>query len=327
MKNIHWLIPRKINNSDLVVNDGLASIRLRCALFNNQIFNQYKINYNEKITNLNNVDFLFVGKFVSKREDLFNLWSEYISEYRKKNKPIFFDYTDHHFQKKNIVTEFYEKNINRNDYIVVSSAKLKEHIAKQFTNLILIEDPYEVDIMTPENNNNNTFLFFGNAINLKYLVSILSKWDDKKEYTLIILSSLNGLRDLVESHFRNIKILKNLKIRLVPWSIENLKAIAKSVSGIIIPGDVNDNLKNGVSHNRLITSFALGLPVAATKYNSYLEFENFFADIDNQDAFRSFLQNPLQYSNKITKVQEKIKQYSKENLARKWFELIDNLKK
>jgi len=95
-----------------------------------------------------------------------------------------------------------------------------------------------------------------------------------------------------------------------------------NVSGIIIPGDINDETKNGVSHNRLITAFALGLPVAATRYESYLEFDHQFVDIDNQTEFENFLQNPSLYSSRAEMAQKKVKNYTKEMIAKKWLNLI-----
>ena len=95
-----------------------------------------------------------------------------------------------------------------------------------------------------------------------------------------------------------------------------------NVSGVIIPGDINDDKKNGVSHNRLITAFALGLPVAATRYESYLGFDHQFADIDNKSEFKNFLKNPSLYSSRVEMAQKRVKNYTKENIAKKWLNLI-----
>ena len=100
-----------------------------------------------------------------------------------------------------------------------------------------------------------------------------------------------------------------------------LKA-SENVSGIIIPGDIHDERKNGVSHNRLITSFALGLPVAATKYDSYLEFDNQFADIDNKTEFENFLSKPFLYSSRVEMAQKKVKSYTRDKISQKWLDLI-----
>ena len=91
--------------------------------------------------------------------------------------------------------------------------------------------------------------------------------------------------DEIRNQSQHISKPPNLNIRFQLWSIENMLKASAHVSGVIIPGDISDDRKNGVSHNRLITAFALGLPVAATRYQSYLEFDHQFVDIDNQTEF------------------------------------------
>ena len=83
MKIIHWLVPHKLKNSDDISYSNLASIRLRAGLFNQPIFKTYKVNFNESISNSNEIDFLFVGKFAADREDLFDKWHDYIENHRK----------------------------------------------------------------------------------------------------------------------------------------------------------------------------------------------------------------------------------------------------
>jgi len=97
---------------------------------------------------------------------------------------------------------------------------------------------------------------------------------------------------------------------------------ADIVSGVIIPGDLEDDTKNGVANIRLITAFALGLPVAATKYNSYLEFENQFVNIDNQNEFNLFLENPSIFSGRVEVAQKKLIPYTKEHIGLRWLDLI-----
>ena len=128
--------------------------------------------------------------------------------------------------------------------------------------------------------------------------------------------------DEIRNQSQHISKPSNLNIQFQLWSIENMLKASTNVSGIIIPGDISDDRKNGVSHNRLITAFALGLPVAATRYQSYLEFDHQFVDIDNQTEFENFLQNPSLYSSRVEMAQKKVKNYTQENIAKKWFNLI-----
>ena len=321
MKNIHWLVPYKMNQPDDIVKKNIASIRIRTGLFTLPIFKSYRITIDESISNINDINFLFIGKFPGNRKDLFEKWSGYINSQRDKGKIIYFDYTDSHLLHETLAGKFYSEVLKENDRIITSSETLKIHLISKFKNICIIEDPIEIDIQKIKCNQNNYFLFFGHHTNLKYLFKLIPNWDSSKEYNLIIQTSEIGL-EIIQEQSRLIKKPTNLNIQLQHWSIPNMLKAAELASGIIIPGDITDNKKNGVSHNRLITAFALGLPVAATKYKSYLEFDNQFADIDNHDEFKNFLLNPNLYSSRVKIAQNKVKNFTKETLARKWLKLL-----
>jgi len=321
MKNIHWLVPYKINQLDDIFKQNIASIRIRAGLFTHPIFKSFSITMDESIPNIGNIDFLFIGAFPGDRKDLFDKWSGYIRSQREKGKFIYFDYKDNHLPYETLAGKFYRAVLKENDQIITSSETLKSHLISKFKNVSIIEDPIEIEIQKIKYNQNNDFLFFGHQTNLKYLFNLIPNWDSSKEYNLIIQTSEIGL-EIIQEQSRFIKKPTNLNIQLQHWSIPNMLKAAESVSGIIIPGDITDNRKNGVSHNRLITAFALGLPVAATRYKSYLEFDNQFADIDNHDEFKNFLLNPNLYSSRVKIAQNKVKNFTKETLAPKWLKLL-----
>ena len=321
MKNIHWLVPFKTNHNQEVLNSNLASIRLRSGLFYHPIFKDYNVTFCENINVISDLDYLFVGKIGANREDLIELWVDYINLFREKNADIFFDYTDHHLGQKNIIGDFFKKAIRSHDHIITSSNKLKSHLIDSYKKITVIEDPIEINLQKISRNNNSTFLFYGHPTNLNFLFNLIPTWDNSKEYTLIIQTSEVGLK-IIQEQSKFIKKPNNLNIALQYWSVENMLKVSHNVSGVIIPGDISDERKNGVSHNRLITAFALGLPVAATRYESYLEFDHQFVDIDNISEFKNFLQNPSLYSSRVEIAQRKVKNYTQENIARKWLNLI-----
>jgi len=321
MKNIHWLVPYKINHNQDISNKNLASIRLRAGLFNLPCFNDFTVSFNENIYNIDEIDYLFVGKFAGNREDLVNTWVEIINLHRDNGKKIFFDYTDHHLDKETLAGQFYRESLNSNDQIITSSEKLKNHLSPNFKNITIIEDPIEIQIEKVKKSKESSFLFFGHHTNLKYLFNLINNWNSKIQSNLIIQTSEEGM-DAIRNQSQHISKPPNLNIQFQLWSIENMLKASTNVSGIIIPGDISDDRKNGVSHNRLITAFALGLPVAATRYQSYLEFDNQFVDIDNKSEFENFLQNPSLYSSRVEMAQKKVKNYTQENIAKKWFNLI-----
>ena len=321
MKSIHWLVPYKINHNQDISNKNLASIRLRAGLFNLSSFNDFTVSFNENISDIDEIDYLFVGKFAGNREDLVNTWVEIINLHRDNGEKIFFDYTDHHLDKETLAGQFYRASLNSNDQIITSSEKLKNHLSPNFKNITIIEDPIEIQIEKVKKSKESSFLFFGNHTNLKYLFNLINNWNSKIQSNLIIQTSEEGM-DEIRNQSQHISKPSNLNIQFQLWSIENMLKASTNVSGIIIPGDISDDRKNGVSHNRLITAFALGLPVAATRYQSYLEFDHQFVDIDNQTEFENFLQNPSLYSSRVEMAQKKVKNYTQENIAKKWFNLI-----
>lgn len=321
MKSIHWLVPYQINHNQDISNKNIASIRLRAGLFNLQTFNNFNVSFNENISDINEIDYLFVGKLAVNREDLFNTWIEIINFHRDNGKKIFFDYTDHHLDREILAGQFYRASLNPNDQIITSSEKLKSHLNSNFKNITIIEDPIEIEIQKVKKSKESSFLFFGHHTNLKYLFNLINNWNSKIQSNLIIQTSEEGV-NVIRNQSQQISKPPNLNIQFQLWSVENMLKASHNVSGVIIPGDISDERKNGVSHNRLITAFALGLPVAATRYQSYLEFDHQFVDIDNKNEFEKFLQNPSLYSSRVVMAQKKVKSYTQENIAKKWLNLI-----
>jgi len=323
MKNIHWLLPCKVNHNDEILKSMRASVRLRSGLFNFPLFKDYSITFSENINNIDNIDYLFVGKIDPDKQYLIDIWINYINSFRDKNPNIFFDYTDHHLSQETLTGQFYRKSLKPNDQIITSSEKLKNYLTADYKNVTIIEDPIEIEIQKVKKNKTTSFLFFGHETNLKFLLNLIPTWDKSREYTLLILTSNFGLKLIQEqSTFILANKPNNLNLQLHRWSIPNMLYASKNVSGIVIPGDKNDEKKNGVSHNRLITAFALGLPVAATRYQSYLKFDHQFVDIDDKSEFENFLKNPSLYSSHVEMAQKKVKNYTKENIAKKWLNLI-----
>lgn len=321
MKNIHWLVPYKINHNQEISNKNLASIRLRAGLFNLPCFNDFNVSFNENISDINEIDYLFIGKFAGNREDLLNTWIEIINLHRENGRKIIFDYTDHHLTNDSLAGKFYRASLKPTDQIITSSKILKNHLAANYKNITIIEDPIEIEIQKVKKTKDSSFLFFGHHTNLKYLFNLIKNWNPKIQSNLMIQTSEQGMNE-IKIQSQNISKPPNLNIQFQLWSIDNMLKASKNVSGVIIPGDKDDERKNGVSHNRLITAFALGLPVAATRYESYLEFDHQFVDIDDKSEFNNFIKNPSIYSSRVEIAQKKVKLYTSENIAKKWLNLI-----
>jgi len=130
-----------------------------------------------------------------------------------------------------------------------------------------------------------------------------------------------SLQKFLISSLNKLNLSPNIQIKLFYWSLENMLKIKDSISGILIPGDTK-SIKKNVSNNRLITSFALGCPVAATHYDSYLEYKKYFCNIDDEDEFNYFVEDNSFYRKKVSEAQTIIEDYSVHKIASKWLDII-----
>ena len=319
MINIHWL--------SAVTNFSIsAGIRLRAQLFYSEELKKL-INFSIGHTISANPDLIIVGKPGRNNYELQEQWIKVLE--RNQDKIIILDYIDHYIDNQihdnEKYSSFYKRAIELVTCVVCSSSKLKDNLSK-FTKkkIYIIEDPYEVEINTSfQKRNTGNFFWFGSQNNLKYLFNLIQKTSFETKINLLIQTDNKGL-NLCSQNYEKLK-KKNISLFFDRWSLNNMTRIIPDISGILIPGNVDDQMKNGVSSNRLLTSFALGRPVSATSYDSYQEFYDYFSDIDDYDKFNFFLKNPLDFNTMIIESQKKIKKYSKENLSKKWRELIIKL--
>jgi len=319
MINVHWL--SGVTNFSIS-----AGIRLRAQLF---YLDELKklINFSIGHTISPNPDLIIVGKPGRNNYELQEQWIKVLE--KNQNKIIILDYLDHYIDNQihdnEKYSSFYKRAIKLVNCIVCSSSKLKANLSR-FTEkkIYIIEDPYEVEINTSlQERNTGNFFWFGSQNNLKYLFTLIQKTSFETKINLLIQTDNKGL-NLCSQNYEKFK-KKNISLFFDRWSLNNMTRIIPDISGILIPGNVDDQMKNGVSSNRLLTSFALGRPVSATSYDSYQEFYDYFSDIDDYDKFNFFLKNPLYFNSMIIESQKKIKKYSKKNLSKKWRELIIKL--
>ena len=322
MKNIHWLTPENWESKKKISNYPLASVRLRMAMFLHPTFRKYRVTFSESF-NIKEVDYLFLAKMGANRISYTNQFVNLINQSVENNKKVFIDYTDHHLGNSNSeMYDFYKKIINKNINVTVSSNLLREEIKNYCKEVFLIEDPYEIDIQKVTKNNNRTFLWFGHPTNTSFLFKFISNWKPNFLCHLYIMTSPQGLNHAA-SELNKINLSKNIQIKLFYWSLENMIKIKDSISGILIPGDTK-SIKKNVSNNRLITSFALGCPVAATHYDSYLEYKKYFCNIDDEDEFNCFVEDNSFYKKKVSEAQFLIKNYSTNEIAKKWLKIIND---
>jgi len=303
MRHIHWLLPFAPNQDVSQVH--LASARLRAGLFK-QLPN-YNVTFGYDV---NNCDILIVGKIGVNVVDLTELWTSII----KRHKNVIFDFTDDHINNVTPLTKFYRSVIKKDSKIVVSSQKMKENL-QGYDNVQVIEDPYELDIQTVRKPNNR-FLWYGHPTNLKYLYKLIQELQPRNPITLEVMTSQNAI-PLINDALKKININLNINLDIHPWSIHEM--YITHASAVLIPGDVNDIRKSGVSSNRLLTAFAMGCAVCATPYDSYKEFSDYFCDMDKVN---DFVNDYEPYLEKTREAQKLITKYSEEEMLMKWIELL-----
>lgn len=318
MKHLHWLIseigePRKSH---------LASIRLRSApsiLAAKTL--RWRVAYGENI--LGSPSILLIGKIgANSIEARQILWLEQIRN-AKKTAKVFLDYTDHHLGFNSPMTNFYKAVMNEIDVCVVPSESMANLLSSGWSGPIqVIEDPLEIKNSPPKllASKPITLLWFGHSSNIGSLIKFLATDFHVGDYIrLIVLSNETGL-----NYFTNSNIISNAKIELnlALWSLENMVEAAAISDVCIIPGDLSDAKKIGVSSNRLITALALGLPTAADCLPSYREFQNYYCDLRGV-GFREILRNPLKFSSMVTEAQVDLSdRFSMAKIQQDWKDLF-----
>lgn len=317
-KKVHWLISETFKNPIDLLSSNLASIRLRAGIFFHPCFESFNITFGDNLDLARDADFLFVSKIGANKIQYTDSWVKLIANHKK----YFIDYTDDHLNSDSNLTFFYKSIFKFDSKIITSSNLLKEKLlTANYKNISLIEDPYEIEKQAITTNNNLKFLWFGHESNKKYLYKFFDNLNSKDNLEFFILCSYNQI-EIMKIELSKIKNLKNYNFYIDEWSPWNMIEISKKVSGILIPGDIKDKRKNGVSNNRLITSIALGLPVAASYYDSYIEFKDYFCNIDSETDLDFFIKDTGRYRDKLRSAQSLIDKFSFDAIAKKWLNLL-----
>ncbi len=323
MPSIYWLIPL---NSDLGVppsSSNIASIRLRSAVCIDALkAASLSVNYGESIPL--GVRKIIIGKIGA--HDISNRtasWLNQISRAKDVGAKIFLDYTDHHLGFESPMRDFYRKVLPLVDHCISSSEYISFLLQEQFSGPItVIEDAVEIASIKPKEylcTQPTTALWFGHSTNIHYLIDFINSSQFLLNgNNLIVLSNEAGLGIFSETTLR---INSPAQIKLGLWSPDVMLQAAMVSDFCIIPSNLSDSRKLGVSSNRLITAFALGLPTAADHLPSYQKYSDYYVDIRSPQFF-NLAENPLLF-NQVTNAQSKLlKQYSFEKIGSDWLTLL-----
>jgi len=322
MKNIHWLVPYDNQQFESIKNSNLASIRLRLSVLLNQ--QNHKITCGDSISG--NPDFIVIGKIGSlENSSRENLWLFQIAQKKENGSKIILDYTDNHLNFNSSMSSFYKKSLSFIDGAVASSSFLANELKQKTTVPVkVIPDAIEIKSIKPISKKTDqlNILWFGHASNINYLIKFIDNLKNiKNKIKIFILTNQQGLKILEQNMFN---LHTNLSIYAEIWSIESMISTSKICNLAIIPSDPNDLRKAGASSNRLITSFALGLPTAADIMHSYKEFNKYFTDIRSDKLF-DLMKDPDAFHCQVLEAQREIvPSFSSEVISQKWIDFFYN---
>lgn len=325
---VHWLTPGNYNSPNEILFSNLASVRMRIGLVAKYVSN-LNINFSAGDIVPVGVDVIVIGKIGSDcksgREEL---WYKQIIEATKLSKIIILDYTDHHMgNKKSPMFNFYASVINFSDYVIVPSAGMKDNIEGYYSGSVeIIEDPIEIEI----NYRNQIIkpvkpklLWFGHGSNAQYLIDYLNNGDlCDMSIDIYCLTNPYGINLISNSD-----AAKKNYINLIfsEWSLINMTESVKFCDACIIPSDVNSPFKSGASSNRLITAFALGLPVSASSLKSYIPYSDYYHDL-NSSSLSEFIGDIEFYHDCTIRSQKNIvPNYVQWNIFLKWKNLFEKM--
>jgi hypothetical protein len=322
---IHWLIPGNYSSAADLCRSNLASIRIRAGLVA-KFAHDIPIHFSAGDHINAKADVIVVGKIGGDcHNGRDNLWAQQLTEANQQSKKIILDYTDHHLGAiSSPMGAFYKNILPISDKAVVSSAGMLKLLTQFFDqDVSVIEDPIEVNTTPPNVSTVNaeiTLLWFGHATNIVFLVNYLrDNFLCDANFKLIVLSNEPGL-ELLASHQQRMR--STIKLDLAEWSLQSMISASKASHGCLIPSDLNDPRKSGASSNRLITAFALGLPVSADLLESYAPFSDYFHNI-RKTPLSAFIKQLALYSKNVKLAQETIVPIFREDaIAQKWKEFF-----
>ena len=314
---------KTVNLSELSLSE-LASNRMRLNLAKEAaLIKKYEIPQLNFYNEIEKVDFLLIGKFVSESgsksfydDDGTRLekWCKYIEFSKENNTKIILDYTDHLLIVQDDRAKFYNRILPYVDIVVTPSLKMKKNISSYYFGKVeIIEDPIEIEINNVKNDSYEQIdaLWFGHNVNLVYLLNFINKSNKINKLKIVTNKLINKDKSFIE------KLNKEIEFKFIEWELDFYKKNNLNCNICLIPSDISDEKKNGVSNNRLITAFALGLLPVATVVESYSEYRNNFINIDE---FQSYNSIGLQKFNEKLKANQNsiIEKYTKIKIIDKW---------
>jgi len=322
MQHVHWLSPYKFDDINQIRGANLASVRLRAgALLSALPPSSHRLTLGDQIPEESTL--CIAGKIgASDVQRRSSDWIDQIRRFRARGGKLILDYTDDHLGVETPMSGFYREAILHADLCVCSSRLLAKGLAEAYPGRIeVIPDAIEIAAISPKTVSHVpvTILWFGHASNLKYLVEFLPHLKRDQKLKLLILTNIEGIRILQSTP---LQIPPNLEVEGAEWGVTAMTQAARMCDLCIIPSDPGDRRKAGVSSNRLLTALALGLPTAAERLDSYLEYESMFTDI-RSGQLGALLANPPAFREQVLRAQDgPVQAHEMDRIGQKWIDML-----
>jgi hypothetical protein len=327
MHGAHWLVPFRFDAPDQLTTASAASTRLRagaCLSAVRKVGSGWQLTVGDAIADSAQV--CVVGKIgVSRVQDLGQRWLDDLVRLRDRGGIAVLDYTDNLLAYESTMTAHYRAMLPLVDAAVVSSSSMVSSLRQYFHGRIeVIADAVEVDVMLPRARRSETvtLLWFGQPLNLPYLLEALPFLSSSQMLKLLVMTDQNGQQWLTS---QQPKKPGNVSVEIGPWNPSAMRHAATLCDVCIIPSNPADPKKRHVSTNRLVTALALGLPVGADPMPSYLDHREYFADLRGPD-FKNMLSDPTTWHERVVRAQrDVVPRYAMPVLGQQWLSLFDAL--
>jgi hypothetical protein len=274
-------------------------------------------------------DVIYVGKIGGNLVDSRgHLWLRYIKNLHASGCRVIIDYTDHYCGFDGVMTAFYKNVLPYADKLVTPSVAMSQLIRELWVgDVVEIPDPCEIDPQKPRLPGLPPWraLWFGSCTNIQYLIHFLEQSLNVTplRQLKVVTDSVGSrlLQEWVKLHRATISLPR---IDIFPWSLANLQDAAAGSDIVVIPSDVNDPRKAGVSENRLVTAIQLGLVPVASPMRSYLRFEKYFVRVSPIWPSVVVHRN-LSHLNELKKFNSIIDEFSRPAITRHWVTLLAQL--
>jgi len=314
--HIHWLAPQPFENIHALYATPLASLRLRAGALLSALPQGALLTAGPHIPAEAKV--CVIGKIGV--GDLAQRQAQWLAEIQAFQGQVVLDFTDDHVSSHSSMSAFYMQALQHTDWAVCASTLLKERLALVYPGPVhVMADAIECPIIQPKDKPHPLqVLWFGHTTNLPALIDFLPSID--QPLTLHILTNVSGVQQI-----KSLQAPAHLQLVAELWSPQAMVKTALLCHACIIPVEIDNRKKAGVSSNRLLTALALGLPTCADKVDSYLPFKDSFGDLRSSE-FSNMLTDPSLWHERVKKAQDEVlPKYAFQALGQQWLDLLTSI--